>query len=97
MATYILLSKFTEQGVKHVKESPARVAALREEWRGLGVEIKSFYLLMGRYDTLIVAEAPDSATFARAVLALGAQGNVRTETLRAFPEEEYRQILGSIH
>jgi len=59
----------------------------------MGVTVKSFYLLLGRFDTVFIVEAPDDAAVAKAALALSAQGNVRTETLRAFSEDEFRGLV----
>jgi uncharacterized protein with GYD domain len=61
-----------------------------------GGKLKSFYLLMGQYDMAIIVEAPDDATLARINLSLASKGGVRSETLRAFTEEEYRKIISSI-
>jgi len=94
MPTYIALLKWTQQGISKVKESPSRLAAGKEEFRKAGIEFKDFYLTMGRYDMICVLEAPDDETLAKGMLALGSQGSVSTETLRAFNEEEYRKILG---
>jgi uncharacterized protein with GYD domain len=58
--------------------------------------LKGWYLTLGRYDVIYVFEAPDDATAARGLLALAAQGNVRTETVRAFNEDEYRQIVATL-
>ena len=96
MPTYITLYRWTQQGVEKVKDSPARLDAGRQALQGMGVEIKSIYLVMGQYDMVAVWEAPDEETAARAALALGAQGNVRSETMRAFTEEEYRRIIGGL-
>jgi uncharacterized protein with GYD domain len=96
MATYIMLIQLTEQGIKTVKDSPQRVTAAKEIFRKAGAEIKEFYLTMGRYDTVSIVEAPDTETMARAALALGALGNVRTETLRAFSEEDFRRIITAL-
>lgn len=52
-----------------------------------GVEIKDTYLTMGRHDLVCVIEAPDDETYAKAILALAQQGNVSTETLKAFTED----------
>jgi uncharacterized protein with GYD domain len=59
-------------------------------------EIKSFYLTMGDYDMVVILEAPDDAVAARFSLQLGMQGNVRTRTLKAFPEAAYREIINSL-
>ena len=96
MATYLMLFRFTPQGMVHIQESPARVAAAKRAFQVLGAEVKAFYSLMGRYDTMFLVEAPDDATVAKAALALGALGNVHSETLRAFSEEEYRQIVAAL-
>ena len=61
-----------------------------------GGKLKSFYLLMGQYDMAIIVEAPDDATLARINLSLASKGGVRSETLRAFTEDEYRKIISSI-
>lgn len=96
MATYIMLLRFTEQGIKNIKESPARVEAAKQAARDIGAEVKEFYAVIGQYDTVVVVEAPDDETVARMALALGSLGNVRTETLRAFTEDEYRKIIAAL-
>lgn len=92
MPTYIALLNWTEQGIARVKDSPKRLDSGRKAFKKFGVEIKDTYLTMGHYDLLCIIEGPDDETVARALLTLGSQGNVRTETLRAFSEDEYRKI-----
>lgn len=96
MATYIMLFRFTQQGGQYIKESPARVEAAKQAFRAIGAEVKEFYLVMGQYDTVFVVEAPDDETIATAALAVSSLGNVRTETLRAFTEDEYRKIIAAV-
>jgi uncharacterized protein with GYD domain len=96
MATYIVLLRWTQQGIEKVKESPARQDAAKQAAQAMGIEIKALYLVMGQYDQVGIAEAPDDETVAKLSLALGAQGNIRTETMRAFTEEEMRKIIGSL-
>ena len=96
MPTYIALLKWTDQGIANVKDSPARLDSGRKAFKKIGVKIKDTYLTMGRYDLVCMIEAPDDESFARAMLTLGSQGNVQTETLKAFSEAEYRKITGSI-
>jgi uncharacterized protein with GYD domain len=96
MPTYISLLRFTQQGVEKIKESPARLDRARQAFQAMGAEVKAFYLVMGQYDAVVVSEAPDDETVGKLVLMIGAQGNVRTETLRAFTEEEYRRIIASL-
>lgn len=96
MPTYITLLNWTEQGVKNVKESPKRLDAAKELFRSMGAEIKEFYLVKGQYDMVIVSEGPDDATVAKLALAVASRGAVRTVTLRAFTEGEYRKIIADL-
>lgn len=96
MATYISLLRYTQQGIEKIKDSPARLDAARKAFEQLGANIKDFYLVTGQYDAVVIAEAPDATTIAKVSLALGSRGNVRTETLRAFTEDEFRKIVGAL-
>ena len=96
MPTYIALMRWTEQGISKVKDSPSRLDSGREAFKKLGVEIKDTYLTMGRYDLVCVLEAQNDESVARALLTLGSQGNVQTETMKAWNEAEYRKITGSV-
>ena len=96
MATYISLLRLTQQGIESIKESPARLDKAKQAFRAMGGELKEFYLVMGRYDAVVVAEAPDAETVAKLTLAISSAGALRTETLRAFPEEEYRKIIAAL-
>lgn len=96
MAVYIMLFRFTDQGIRNIKDSPGRVEAARQAFRAVGAEVKEFFLVMGQYDTVFIVEAPDDEAVARAALKIGSLGNVRTETLRAFTEGEYRKIIAAI-
>jgi len=96
MATYVALLKFTDQGIRNIKESPNRLDAAKKAFQAGGGELKQFYLALGRYDAVVVAEAPDDETASKVLLTHGSLGNVRTETLRVFTESEYRKIIGSL-
>ncbi len=96
MPHYISLLSYTGQGIANVKDSPSRLDAAREALGGMGIRITEFYLTMGRYDAVAVIEAPDDAAAATALLAIGSQGNVSTETLKAFTEEEFRSIAAGL-
>jgi len=96
MPTYIALLKWTGQGIGNVKDSPSRLDAGRKAFKKIGVKIKDTYLTMGRYDLVCIIEAPDDESFASAMLSLGSQGNVQTETLKAFTEDQFRKICGGI-
>src|SRR5512133_1880465 len=96
MATYIQLSRYTQQGIQSAKQGPARVDASKQALRQAGGELKAFYLTTGQYDFVSIVEAPNDEVMARFALALGALGNIRTETMRAFTEDEYRKIISSL-
>ena len=96
MTTYVVLINWTEQGVKNVRESPRRLDAAKKLMTEMGGSFKEFYLTMGDYDMVAVCEAPDDAVAARFALQLGMGGNVRTRTLKAFPEAAYREIINSL-
>ncbi len=96
MPTYIILNQWTQQGLQTIKDAPARLDAAKKAARAMGGEIKAFYLVMGQYDFVVIAEAPNDEAVAKLLLAVGAQGNFRTETLKAFTEDEYRKIVASM-
>ena len=96
MSTYIILVRWTTQGLQKIKESPSRLEAGKKAFEAAGIKLKAFYMVMGRYDQVSVAEAPDDATMAKALLSLTSQGNLQTETLRAFSEDEYKKIISTL-
>ena len=96
MATYIALGRYTQQGIQNIKEGPARTSAAKKNVQALGGEFKAFYIVMGQYDFVTIIDVPDDETAAKFALATAAEGNVRIETLRAFTEDEYREIAGSL-
>ena len=96
MATYVMLVNYTQKGIENIKESPARLDAVKQAFQSMGGELKKFYLVMGRYDMVVIGEAPDDETAAKLALLVGSGGSVRTETLKAFPEEDYRTIIAAL-
>ncbi len=93
MATYIVLTNFTDQGIRNAKETTKRAEAVREMAKKFGVSVKEFFWTLGSYDVVAIFEAPDDASMTALGLAIGAGGNVRTQTLRAFSKEEMNGIL----
>ncbi len=96
MPTYVLLSNFTDQGIRNIKEAPQRLKAARKAVEAAGGKFSQHYLTMGQYDLVTIIEAPSDEAFATFALALGSQGNVRTTSLKAFTEEEFGRIVASI-
>src|SRR5881296_2175275 len=93
MPTFVSLMRFTPKGLEAIKDGPARLEAARETYRAAGAKLREFYLVTGKYDAVVIAEAPDDETAVKLSLAIGSKGNVRIETSRAFTEEEYRRIV----
>lgn len=96
MATYISLLRFTQQGIKSIKDSPGRIDGARKAYQAQGANLKAIYLTMGQYDLVTISEAPNDEAVAKLTLALGSLGNIQTETLRAFTEDEYRKIIAAL-
>jgi uncharacterized protein with GYD domain len=93
MATYIILMNLTEQGIRDIKNAPARVEATEEALEAVGGKLLGFYLTMGQYDYIAVAEGPSDEVAMMQLLGLGLAGNVRTTTLKAFTLKEFEGLL----
>lgn len=96
MATYITLANYTAQGIASITDSPSRLDAAREQLAPLGVEVKDVYMTMGEYDLVFVVEAPDNVAAAKALIGLGAQGNVSTTTMAALTEDQFRSVISDM-
>jgi uncharacterized protein with GYD domain len=94
MATFVVLGKFTEKSFETMKD-PAAFEEIKKFVKDAGAEIKAWYMLMGQYDEISILEAPDAETVAKLVIALSAKYGCRTETLRAFSEEEAKKLCPS--
>ena len=86
MATYLMLLNWTDQGIRNIKESPKRMDAAKKLAKDLGGEIKTVFMTQGSFDLVFVAEMPN-----------GSLGNVRTTTLKAYSEDDYRKIIGGLN
>ena len=96
MPTYVMLANWTEQGMRSINDSPKRIDAAKRSLEEMGGAFRSIYMTMGDYDLIMIYDAPDDAVAARFTLMLGKLGNVRTTSLKAFPEEAFRQIVNSL-
>ena len=96
MPTYISLIRLTQKGIENIKDSPDRLDAAKKAFQDKGAEIKAFYLVMGEYDIVVISEAPDDETVTKLALTIGSLGSIRTESLRAFTEDEYRKIIADL-
>jgi uncharacterized protein with GYD domain len=96
MPTFIITLNWTEQGIRNVKDVPKRVAAGRETAKKLGVEYKQIYLTSGQSDLLIIVESASGDNVAKLCMQIGAHGNVRTRTVRAWSEAEFQKLISEL-
>jgi uncharacterized protein with GYD domain len=96
MPRYITLIRYTQQGIETFKDLEGRLEETRRVGEANGARLVDFYLTMGQFDAVVVSEAPDDETIAKLALAAGGRGNVRTETLRAFTEDEAKRIAAEL-
>ena len=96
MATFIALGNFTDQGIRNVKDTVKRADMVKEAAQKAGVTMKDIMWTLGSYDMVVTFEASDDAAMTAFALAVGAAGNVRTQTLRAFNRSEMAAILAKM-
>jgi uncharacterized protein with GYD domain len=82
MPTYVTLFKFTEQGIRGVKDTVKRTEAAKQAAAQAGITVKDVYWVQGQYDLVSVTEAPDEATAMAFALNIGKAGNSTTQTMR---------------
>ena len=96
MATYIVLTNFTDQGIRTVKDSTKRADAVKELAKRFGVTVRELFWTLGSYDVVGIFDAPDDTSMTALGLAIGAGGNVRTQTMRAYSREEMNAVLAKL-
>jgi uncharacterized protein with GYD domain len=96
MPTFIVTMNFTDQGIRTIKDGPKRAAAARELAKKMGIDIKQIFLTAGDSDLLAVVETGDGTALAKFCMAIGAAGNLRTKTARAWPEAEYMKMVSEL-
>jgi uncharacterized protein with GYD domain len=97
MPKYILLASWTDQGMRNIRDSAKRLDAGLATGKQQGCIYEKFFMTLGgNVDMVSVVDAPDDETLAKHVLTIGAGGNIRIVTLKAFPEETYRSIIASL-
>ena len=95
MPTYLVLGIFSDQGIRSVGDSLKRVEAFRKQCEKVGARVRDVYRTMGRYDLAAVLEAPDDVVLSALMYSVGAMGNIRTETLRAFTRQETEEAVAN--
>ena len=95
MPAFITLANFTDQGARHIKDSPERFEAFKALAEGAGISIKSMHWTTGAYDMVLVSEGGEDALMVLN-LKMAALGNVRTQTLRGFTAAEMRKFTAAM-
>jgi uncharacterized protein with GYD domain len=93
MPTYVTLYRYTKQGITNINDAPKRIAAAKKKAKAAGAEIVGVYMTQGQYDVIAISKWPDEYSATKFLIAQAQEGNVRTETLRAFDESEIAKIL----
>ncbi len=96
MPRYVALIKLTEHGIKDIKSAPQRLADATGQMEAMGGKMLDFYLTMGEYDYVAIADFPSEEAGMTFLMALGAQGNVRTTTLRAFDMQQFADLVSKL-
>lgn len=96
MPTYISLMTFTDQGIKDIKNAPQRIDEATKALEAVGGKLIALYMVMGEYDYVGIAEAPSDEAAAAYLLGLGAEGSIRTKTLRAFSKEQLAEMVAKL-
>ena len=94
MPTYVILYKFTEQGRRNARQTVEQAYAVRKRDEERGFHIRGIYWTQGSSDLVAIVDAPNEQAIMASLIAIGSAGNVVSETMRAFDEEEMEQILG---
>ena len=93
MPTFINLISWTDQGIRNIKEAPQRIDAFKKAVEAVGGKVNGFYVTMGKYDIVTIVDVPSDEAIANIVLSTGSKGNVHTETMKAFTEDQFRNLL----
>ena len=96
MPTYINLVSWTDEGIRNIKEAPQGIDAVKRAVAAAGGKLMGLYYTMGRYDIVSIIDAADDETYAKIALSTGSKGRVRTETMKAFTEDQFRDLVAKI-
>ncbi len=94
MPSYVVLYTFTDEGRKNARDTVKRAHEARAANEQRGFQVKGLYWTEGQYDLVAIVDAPDEQAMIAGLFNIAGEGNVRSETLRAFTEEEMRAALG---
>lgn len=95
MPKYVTLVQLTDQGIRNIKDTTKRARAFKDLAEQAGLTVHMVCWTQGSYDLVTVVEGDEEAATA-VLLRMGATGNIRSETLRAFDFEDMDRILAKI-
>lgn len=93
MPTYVALMKLTDQGAKDIKNAPKRAQEFIKGLEAMGGKLIAFYMVMGEYDYVGIADAPSDEVALTFLMGMGAAGNVKTMTMKAFKLDEVSSLV----
>ena len=93
MANFILLTSLTSDGVKTIKNNPARIKEVNSEMEQIGLKVLHQWATLGQYDFISVIEAPDAETMIKASVELGSRGTTTNHTLTAIDAAAFAENL----
>jgi uncharacterized protein with GYD domain len=93
---YIMLIRWTDQGIRNIKDTIRRTDTARSEAEKIGCKIITAYWTFGKYDVVAIMEAPNDGAAMEFELKAGSLGNIRTTTLKAITEEEIAKIVDKL-
>lgn len=93
MPQFILMTNLTPDGVRTIKNHPARISEVNSEMEQIGIKVLHQWATLGAFDFISVVEAPDAETMARASVELGSRGTTTNQTLTAIPAEQFAEGL----
>ncbi|MPZ50391.1 MAG: GYD domain-containing protein [Dehalococcoidia bacterium] len=96
MATYVALLKFTDSGVKNVREAPKDLDNARQAFEAAGGGIQQYYLTLGEYDAVAVITAPDDEAYTRTMLMIASRGHLSSVTLKTLSESQFRSVISGL-
>jgi uncharacterized protein with GYD domain len=96
MAINIVLWKFTEQGMKNIKDSPNRLQAAIKAFEALGGKIHGAYYTVGEYDLVTIGEIADEKAGMAHTLTMNMAGNVKSVTMPALTPKEFAEIIAKM-
>jgi uncharacterized protein with GYD domain len=96
MPLFIMFGNWTDQGIRNIKDAPARAKKAHEMFEKAGGKMQLYYTL-GQYDFVGIAEVPNDKVLMEILLCLGSMGNVRTKTVKAWTEAEVAKTLSEGH